>query len=103
MQRVPLLAFALLAGCVADTALFRTDNSSAAQTMTQKRAVADLKCREAVADRPIRSDHMDDWPDELYSEYKTWAEGCDRQVSYVVVCRNGNLCAFADQPQPSAD
>lgn len=93
----------LLTGCVSDTALLRTDNTPAAQAMTQTRAMADLKCREAVADRPIRSDRMDDWPDELYSEYTSWAEGCGRRVSYVVVCRNGNLCAFADLPQAPAE
>lgn len=103
MQRVLLTAVTLFAGCVSDTALLRTDNTSAAQAMTQKRAMAELKCREAVADRPIRSDRMDDWPDELYSEYTTWAEGCDRRVGYVVICRNGNLCAFADLPQPLAE
>jgi hypothetical protein len=71
--------------------------------MTQKRAVADLKCEEASADRPIRGDRMDNWPDELYSEYNAWAEGCGRQVSYLVVCRKGNVCTFADQASPPTD
>ncbi len=69
--------------------------------MAQERAMRDLKCKEALADRPIRSDRMDNWPEEpLYSEYKVWSAGCGRNVNYVVVCRNGNICTFADQPSP---
>ena len=97
------LGFALISGCATDSSLRRTDQSRLAQAMAQKRAVAELKCKEAQADWPIRSDRMDDWPDELYSEYKTWAEGCDRRVISLVVCRGDNVCWFADQTRPEPD
>ncbi len=103
MKTFSFLILALLAGCVTDEALFRNDNSLASQAMAQQRAVMDLSCEEAMADRPIRSDRMEDWPDELYSEYKVWAEGCGSNVSYVVVCRSGNVCSFADRPVPQQD
>ena len=103
MRRILLPLSALIAGCAADPALLRTDNSKVAQAMTQQRAVVDLKCPGAEADWPLRGDRMEDWPDELYSEYQTWAEGCGRRVRYVVVCHADNRCAFADRPLPPAD
>jgi len=104
MKTFSFLLFFLLVGCVTDSALYRSDNSSVSQAMAQQRAVTDLKCKEALADRPIRSDRMENWPDEpLYSEYKVWSEGCGRSINYVVVCRNGNICTFADRPLPRED
>ena len=99
-----ILGFVLISGCAAESSLRRTDQSQRAQAMTQTRAATGLKCQAVQADWPIRVDRMDDWPDELYSEYKTWAEGCDRRVSYLVVCRGGNNeCWFADQARPESD
>ena len=105
MKRFILMPLVLLAGCVSDTDLLRTDNSSVVQEMAQKRAVQDLKCKDTIADRPIRTNRIEeDWPYELYSEYTVWADGCDgRQVTYRVICRSENVCTFADQPQPPKD
>lgn len=97
------LAVALLSGCAAESSMHRTDQSGLAREMTRTRAVDDLKCKTVEADWPIRIDRMDDWPEELYSEYKTWAEGCDRRISYLVVCRGGHGCWFADQARPETD
>jgi hypothetical protein len=91
----------LLSGCIMDSDLSRADYTDLAQEMTRQRAAIDLKCREAVADRPIRSDRMDDWEDGLYSEYFAWADGCGRQVRYLLVCRTGSACEFADRPNRS--
>lgn len=97
------LGFAFISGCAAESSLHRTDQSELARQMTRTRAIADLACKTVEVDWPIRIDRMDDWPDELYSEYKTWAEGCDRRISYLVVCRGGNECWFADQARPETD
>ena len=98
MKAFNLLLFSLLAGCASDSALYLRDNSSLSQTMAQERATVDLKCRGALADRPIRSERMEDWEDDpVYSEYKVWVEGCGKEINYVVVCRHGTACAFADQ------
>jgi len=101
MKNFSFFLFFLLIGCVTDPALYRSDNSMVSQAMAQERAVADLQCKEAAADRPIRGDRMGDWPDEPpYSEYKVWSEGCGRTINYMIVCRNGNICSFADRPLP---
>jgi hypothetical protein len=104
MKTLSFLLFFLLVGCVTDSPLYSDDHSSVSQIMAQKRAMTDLKCSEALADRPIRSDRMEDWSSEpLYSEYKVWSEGCGRSINYVVVCRIGDLCRFADQPLPQEE
>lgn len=101
MKAFNFLLLSLLAGCATDSALYVGDNSSLSQTMAQERAVVDLTCKEALADRPIRSERMEDWQDDpVYSEYKVWVEGCGKEINYVVVCRHGMACAFADQPEP---
>lgn len=100
MKAFNLLPVFLLAGCASDSALYVGDNSSLSQAMAQERAVVDLKCKEALADRPIRSERMEDWEDDpVYSEYKVWVEGCGKEINYVVVCRHGMACTFADQPE----
>ncbi len=90
---LPLL---LLSGCVTSSDLSRADYSELAQEMTRQRAAVDLKCREFIVDRPIRSDRMDEWEDGLYSQYKAWADGCGRAVRYDVVCKTVSGCQFAD-------
>ncbi|GAB6046300.1 hypothetical protein JCM19379_01220 [Methyloparacoccus murrellii] len=101
MKPVPLLMLSLLAGCSPALPPL-TDQSDQVQLMARQRAMRDLHCADATADRPIRGDRMEDWSDELYSEYKAWAEGCQRRIQYQVVCRSGRPCAFADAP-PSVD
>jgi hypothetical protein len=93
----------LISACVQDTALWRSDNSDEVQVMVRDRAARDLRCPDALADRPIRGDRMDNWPEELHSEYNAWAEGCGRRASYRVLCWNGNLCAFSDRPRPGVN
>ena len=103
MNQAILLLIALLAGCVFDSELLRTDNTLVVQQMAQKRAVADLKCKDVIADRPIRRDRVKNMPGELYSEYIAWGEGCGRQVTYLIVCQESNVCTFADQEPPPAN
>ena len=91
------LPLVLLSGCVTSSDLSRVDYSELAQAMTRQRAAVDLKCREVIADRPIRSDRMDEWEDGLYSQYKAWADGCGRAVRYDVVCKTVSACQFADR------
>ena len=86
----------LLAGCVSDAELLHSDDTVLAQKIAQDRAMADLKCPQAKADRPIRRVRMENWWDGLYNEYLVWVEGCDRQATYRVVCREANLCSLAD-------
>jgi len=91
---LPLLC---LSGCVTSSDLSRADYSELAQEMTRQRAAVDLKCREVIADRAIRSDRMDDWEEGMYSAYTSWADGCGRAVRYSVVCKSGSACQFADR------
>jgi hypothetical protein len=93
----------MISACVQDTALWRSDNSDEVEVMVRDRAAKDLRCPDVLADRPIRGDRMDNWPEELHSEYKAWAEGCGRRASYRVLCWNGNLCAFSDRPRPGVN
>jgi hypothetical protein len=93
----------VISACVQDTALWRSDNSDEVQAMVRDRAARDLRCPDVLADRPIRGDRMDNWPEELHSEYNAWAEGCGRRASYRVLCWNGNLCAFSDRPRPGVN
>jgi hypothetical protein len=93
----------LISACVQDTALWRSDNSDEVQAMVRDRAAKDLRCPDVLADRPIRGDRMENWPEELHSEYNAWAEGCGRRASYRVLCWNGNLCAFSDRPRPGVN
>lgn len=86
-----------LSGCVTSSDLSRADYSELAQEMTRQRAAMDLKCRDVTADRPIRSDRMDDWEEGMYSAYTSWADGCGRAVRYSVVCKTGSACQFADR------
>ena len=92
-----------LSACVQDSALWRSDNTDEVQVMVRDRAAKDLRCPDVLADRPIRGDRMDQWPEELHSEYHAWVEGCGRRESYRVLCWNGNLCAFSDRPRPGAN
>jgi hypothetical protein len=98
-----VIAGLLISACVQDTALWRSDNSDEVHVMVRDRAARDLRCPDVLADRPIRGDRMDNWPEELHSEYNGWAEGCGRRVSYRVLCWNGNLCAFSDRPRPGVN
>lgn len=92
--------FALITGCISDSELIRSDNTAKVMEMTRQRATIDLKCTLAVADRPIRRDSMSGWTQALHSEYTAWAEGCNKQVRYLVVCKDGDVCFFADQRPP---
>ena len=76
--------------------------SAVAEAMAQQRAFTELHCKDVVADRALRSDHMLDWEDGLYSEYKVWIQGCGKQMTYLVVCRPEQDCLFADQ-QPDVE
>jgi hypothetical protein len=87
----------LLSGCGFFQETVTRDFSIDSQAMAEQRARVDLSCRNPKADRPIRRDSMTNWQYEIYSEYKVWVEGCNKQITYLVVCREDEPCRFADQ------
>jgi len=86
-----------MSGCVFDQESVHRDFSIDSQAMAEQRSRVDLSCKNPKADRAIRRDSMTDWQDEIYSEYKVWVEGCNKRITYLIVCREDEPCRFADQ------
>ena len=84
----------LLAGCVSDTQLL-AQNSQIAQQTAEKKAKDELGCTQ-VKSSILNKKQVPSTPlGFLYSQYQIQVNGCGKQASYTVECRDEKLCYFA--------
>jgi len=99
-QRVKYFAYMVLcltfSGCVTDSPAVHRDDTAKVRSLGEERAHKDLGCPSAKAGRPVRSVRMSDWGEPLYTEYRSWVEGCGKHVTYVIACHDDDECQFAD-------
>ena len=84
-----------LSGCVSDAPAVHRDDAAKVRALGEERAHKDLGCASAKAGRPVRSVRMSDWGEPLYTEYRTWVEGCGKHVTYVIACHDDDECQFS--------
>ncbi|MDD1650297.1 MAG: hypothetical protein LUO80_07870 [Methylococcaceae bacterium] len=85
----------LLAGCISDSELL-AENSAIALQSVHQRALDDLGCA-AVRETLLAEQEDAGQPlGELYSEYHIQAQGCGREMVYVLLCRDRKLCSFKE-------
>jgi hypothetical protein len=92
-----LLSLLSLTACVMDSPILQRDDTARARSLGETRARTDLSCTQVKAGRPIRSDRMTDGDEPLFSEYRTWVEGCGKHITYVIACHEDDECIFSDQ------
>jgi len=85
-----------LFGCVMDSPAVHRNDAAKAQLLGEERAHKDLSCPSAKAGRPVRSVRMSDWGEPLFTEYRTFVEGCGKHVTYVIACHDDEDCFFAE-------
>ncbi len=85
-----------LSGCVSDAPAVHRDDAAKVRALGEERAHKDLGCASAKAGRPVRSVRMSDWGEPLYTEYRTWVEGCGKHVTYVIACHDDDECQFSE-------
>ena len=85
-----------LCGCVTDSPAVHRDDTGKVRSLGEARAQKDFACASAKAGRPVRSVRMSDWGEPLFTEYRTFVEGCGKHVTYVIACRDDDDCAFSD-------
>lgn len=85
----------LLTGCISDSELL-AENSAIARQRVHQRALNDLGC--AVVRETLLAEQEDAGQPlgELYSEYHIKAQGCGREMVYVLLCRDQKLCSFKE-------
>jgi hypothetical protein len=93
---VVLLLGLISSGCVMDSPAVHRDDTARVKQLAEDRAHQDLACPSAKAGRPVRSVRMSDWGEPLFAEYRTWAEGCGKHVTYLIACHDDDACAFVD-------
>lgn len=91
-----LLVSVSLFGCVMDSPAVHRDDSARVRLLGEERAHKDLSCAAAKAGRPVRTVRMSDWGEPLFTEYRTFVEGCGKHVTYLIACRDDDACTFAD-------
>lgn len=85
-----------MTACVMDSEILQRDDTARVRNLGEERAHADLACPNVKAGRPVRSDRMTDWGEPLFSEYRTWVEGCGKHITYVIACHEDDECVFSD-------
>lgn len=85
-----------LSGCVSDAPAVHRDDAAKVGALAEERAHKDLGCASAKAGRPVRSVRMSDWGEPLFTEYRTWVEGCGKHVTYVIACHDDDECQFSE-------
>lgn len=85
-----------LTGCVTDSPALHRDDAAKVRSLGEERAHKDLACPSAKAGRPVRSVRMSDRGEPLFTEYRTFVEGCGKHVTYVIACHDDDDCVFGD-------
>ena len=79
-----------------DSPAVHRNDAAKVQLLGEERAHKDLSCPSAKAGRPVRSVLMSDWGEPLFTEYRTFVEGCGKHVTYVIACHDDEDCFFAE-------
>lgn len=95
----PLAALFLsmaLSACVMDSPAVHRDDTAKVRLIAEERGKRDLACPSAKYGRSIQSVRMTDWGEPLFTEYRTFVEGCGKHITYIVACHDDEECVFAD-------